>query len=141
MKTRIISAIVGIVVLIGVLFCPFTWVFSAAATLLAMIAVWELLNNTGLVSQKWLTLCGMLFAGSEVLVCGYAEQLYVAHPVCGLLPLILLTVYAWFVLLLIFDKRFGVGKSVGSKVWLFTLYGTIGFVALARLRMMPNGLP
>jgi phosphatidate cytidylyltransferase len=141
MKTRIISAIVGIVVLIGVLFCPFTWMFSAAATLLAMIAVWELLNNTGLVSQKWLTLCGMLFAGSEVLVCCYAEQLYAFHPVCGLLPLILLTVYAWFVLLLIFDERFGIGKSVASKVWLFTLYGTIGFVALARLRMMPNGLP
>ena len=71
----------------------------------------------------------------------YAEQLYALHHVCGLLPLILLTVYAWFVLLLIFDKRFGIGKSVASKVWLFTLYGTIGFVALARLRVMPNGLP
>lgn len=140
MKTRIISALVGIVVLIGVVFCPITWVFSAAATLLAMIAVWELLHNTGLVSRKWLILCGMLFAGVEVLSCTYAEQLYAAHPVCGWLPLILLIVYAWFILLLFVDKRFGIEKGVPAKVLLFTLYGTLGFVALARLRLLQDGL-
>lgn len=140
MKTRIISALVGIVVLIGVVFCPITWVFSVAATLLAMIAVWELLHNTGLVSQKWLTLCGMLFAGAEVLSCTYAEWLYAAHPVCGWLPLILLIVYAWFILLLFIDKRFGIEKGVPVKVLLFTLYGTLGFVALARLRLLQDGL-
>ena len=140
MKTRIISALVGIVVLIGVVFCPITWVFSVAATLLAMIAVWELLHNTGLVSQKWLTLCGMLFAGAEVLSCTYAEWLYAAHPVCGWFPLILLIVYAWFILLLFIDKRFGIEKGVPVKVLLFTLYGTLGFVALARLRLLQDGL-
>ena len=112
MKTRIISALVGIVVLIGVVFCPITWVFSVAATLLAMIAVWELLHNTGLVSQKWLALCGMLFAGAEVLSCTYAEWLYAAHPVCGWLSLILLIVYTWFILLLIVEKRLEDRKSV-----------------------------
>lgn len=140
MKTRIISALVGIVVLIGVVFCPITWVFSVAATLLAMIAVWELLHNTGLVSRKWLTLCGMLFAGVEVLSCTYAEQLYAVHPVCGWLPLILLIVYAWFILLLFIDERFGIEKGVPAKVLLFTLYGTLGFVALARLRLLQDGL-
>lgn len=140
MKTRIISALVGIVVLIGVVFCPITWVFSVAATLLAMIAVWELLHNTGLVSRKWLTLCGMLFAGVEVLSCTYAEWLYAVHPVCGWLPLILLIVYAWFILLLFIDKRFGIEKGVAAKVLLFTLYGIVGFVALARLRLLQDGL-
>lgn len=140
MKTRIISALVGIVVLMGIVFCPITWVFSVAAALLAMIAVWELLHNTGLVSRKWLTLCGMLFAGAEVLSCAYAEQLYVAHPVCGWLPLILLVVYAWFVLLLVIDKRFGIEKHVATKALLLTLYGTLGFVALARLRLLQDGL-
>lgn len=140
MKTRIISALVGIVVLIGVVFCPITWVFSVAATLLAMIAVWELLHNTGLVSQKWLALCGMLFAGAEVLSCTYAEWLYAAHPVCGWLPLILLIVYAWFIFLLFIDKRFGIEKGVPAKVLLFTLYGALGFVALARLRLLQDGL-
>ena len=140
MKTRILSALVGIVVLIGVLFCPFTWVFSVAATLLAMIAVWELLNNTGVVSRKWLTLCGMLFACGEVLACCYAEPLYALHPVCGWLPLIFLVIYMWFILLISVEKRIGIEKSVLVKSLLFTLYGTIGFVALARLRLMPDGL-
>lgn len=140
MKTRIISALVGIVVLMGIVFCPITWVFSVAAALLAMIAVWELLHNTGLVSRKWLTLCGMLFAGAEVLSCAYAEQLYAPHPVCGGLPLILLVVYAWFVLLLVIDKRYGIEKHVATKALLLTLYGTLGFVALARLRLLQDGL-
>ena len=140
MKTRIISALVGIVVLIGVVFCPITWVFSVAAVLLSMIAVWELLHNTGLVSRKWLALCGMLFAGAEVLSCTYVEWLYAAHPVCGWLPLILLIAYAWLVLLLIVEKRFGVEKVVAAKVLLFTLYGIVGFVALARLRLLQEGL-
>lgn len=140
MKTRILSALVGIVVLIGVLFCPFTWVFSVAASLLAMIAVWELLHNTGLVSRKWFALCGMLFAGGEVLSCAYAEQLFAAHPVCGWLPLIFLIMYAWWVLLIVVDKRFGIEKRVATKILLLTLYGTLGFVALARLRLMQDGL-
>ena len=140
MKTRILSALVGIVVLCGILFCPLTWVFAVAAAVLAMIAVWELLNNTGIVSRKWLTLCGMLFAGAEVLSCAYAEQLFAAHPICGWLPLILLILYAWLVLLIVVDERFGIEKCVAMKALLFTLYGTIGFVALARLRLMQDGL-
>ena len=111
MKTRIISALVGIVVLIGVVFCPITWVFSVAATLLSMIAVWELLHNTGLMSQKWLALCGMLFAGAEVLACTYAEWLYAMHPVCGWLPLILLMVYACFILL-----RISFGRLIAYSI-------------------------
>ena len=140
MKTRILSALVGIVVLFGILFCPFTWVFSVSAAALAMIAVWELLNNTGVVSRKWLTWCGMLFAGAEVLSCAYAEELYAAHPVCGWLPLILLLVYALWILLILMDQRFGIAKCVATKALLFTLYGTLGFVALARLRLMQDGL-
>lgn len=140
MITRIISALVGIVVLMGIVFCPITWVFSVAVTLLSMIAVWELLHNTGLVSQKWLILCGMLFAGTEVLSCAYTEQLYAVHPVCGWLPLILLVVYAWFVLLIVIDKRYGIEKHVATKALLLTLYGTLGFVALARLRLLQDGL-
>ncbi len=140
MKTRILSALVGTVLLFGVLLCPYTWVFSAAAAMLAMIAVWELLNNTGLVSQKSLAFCGMLFAGVEVLCCSYVEQLYAAHPVCGWLPLILLAMYGLLVVMMIAEERCSVTKNVGAKAWIFTLYGTLGFVALARLRLMQDGL-
>ena len=140
MKTRILSALVGIVVLFGILFCPLMWVFSVSASVLAVIAVWELLNNTGVVSQKWLTWCGMLFAGAEVLACAYAEKLYAAHPMCGWLPLILLPMYALWILLIMVDQRYGIDKRVAAKALLFTLYGTLGFVALARLRLMQDGL-
>lgn len=137
---RILSALVGIVVLFGVLFCLWTWVFAVAASVLAMIAVWELLNNTGLVSRKWLTLCGMLFAGTEVLSCAYVEQLSAVHQICGWIPLMLLVVYTWLVLLIVVDARFGVEKSVAMKALLLSLYGTLGFVALALLRLLQDGL-
>ena len=140
MKTRILSALVGIVVLLGVLFCPLTWVFSVAAAILAMIAVWELLRNTGLVSRNGLVLCAMLFAGLEVLSCSYAEQLYAAHFICGWLPLILLVGFTLVVTMMIVEERCDVTKSVGVRAWVFTLYGTLGFVALARLRLMQDGL-
>ncbi len=140
MKTRVLSALVGTVVLIGVLFCSFAWATPVAASIVAMIAVWELLYNTGLISQIGLTLCGMLFAGVEVLSCAYAEQLFAVHPVCGWIPLIFLIIYAWWVLLIVVDKRFGIEKRVATKMLLLTLYGTLGFVALARLRLMQDGL-
>lgn len=140
MKTRILSALIGIVVLVGVLFCPFVWVFSVAASLLAMFAVWELLHNTGLVSQNGLVLCGMLFAGAEILLCSYTEQLYAVHPVCGWLPLLLLLGFTLVVAMMMVEKRCDVSKNVGVKAWALTLYGTLGFVALARLRLMPDGL-
>ena len=140
MKTRIISALVGTVVLLAVLFCPFTWVFSVAATLLSMIAVWELLNNTGVVSGKWFTVCGMLFAGIEVLSCCYAEWLYAIAPVCGWLPLIVLAMYACLVLIVMVEERIDIEKRIAAKAFLLTLYGTVGFVALARLRTMQDGL-
>lgn len=131
MKTRILSALVGIVVLFAVLFCPFAWVFSVAAVALAMIAVWELLNNTGVVSRKWLILCGMLFAGAEVLSFAYIETLAKWHALCAWLPLLWLALYG---LLISFVK------GAGVKMLACTLYGTIGFVALARLRLMQDGL-
>jgi len=51
MKTRIISALVGTVLLFGVLFCPWTWVFALVVAAAAAIAVWELLHNTGMVKN------------------------------------------------------------------------------------------
>lgn len=140
MKTRILSALVGVIVLLGVLFCPFRWVFSVAAAALAMIAVWELLHNTGLVSRKALTLCGMLFAGVEVLSCSFAEQLYASHPICGWLPLLFVVGFTLVVVIALVDERCDIAKSVGMKAWGLTLYATLGFVALARLRLMQDGL-
>lgn len=131
MKTRILSALVGIVVLVGILFCPFTWVFAVAASGLAAIAVWEMLHNTGVVSRKSLIWCGMLFACVEVWVCTYVEKLVSFGDWCAWLPLGVLALYGlWSVL----------AKGGGIRPLSFALYVTAGFVALARLRFMQDGM-
>lgn len=80
MKTRIISAIVGLllfaVILIGQSF--FSIIFDIAVMLLCVIALWELLNNTGLVKQTFLTVAAMCYSvvfvvfGLQKITCAYA---------------------------------------------------------------------
>lgn len=140
MKTRILSALVGIVVLLGVLFCPFTWVFSAAATILAMIAVWELLHNTGLLSHKFLLFCSMLFSGAVVLAAAYLEVLAKWYTPFAWVLFLLLAAYCGLVSVLAAIKKCSVTVTVGLRVWNLTVYATIGFLALVRLRLMADGL-
>ena len=147
MKTRIISALVGTVLLLGILFCPYEWVFVAAAAVLAAIATWELLHKTGIVKSRLFTAVSMSFAAAEVLAIGFA---YIAVEVLALpgayeelwenlwytrltwlLPIgfILISLF----LLLIRRKKppfvaglYGIGM---------TLYATLGFGSLASFRM------
>lgn len=140
MKTRILSAMAGIVVLLGVLFCPYTWVFSAVATLLAMISVWELLHNTGLLSHKCLLYGSMLFSGVVVLSSAYLEALAKwCEPFVWILFAVL-ALYSALVAVLAALKKCSVTATVALRVWNLTLYATIGFLALVRLRLMENGL-
>ncbi len=150
MKTRIISALVGTVILLVVLFCPYTWVFVLAAAILAAIATWELLHNTGFVKNTPFLVVSMLFAAAEVLACTNAventQHNYMLDPplalwltVAGYLPIVLLLAYGVFSLLL-----FAVYRS--SFVWKglgLTVYATLGFTALALLRVTSSvfGLP
>ncbi len=150
MKTRIISALVGTVLLLGILFCPYEWVFVAAAAALAAIATWELLHNTGIIKNTLFLIGSMLFAATEVLACTNAventQYNYMLDPplalwltVAGWLPIVLLLAYGVFTLLL-----FAVYRS--SFVWKglgLTVYATLGFTALALLRLSSSvfGLP
>ena len=64
MKTRILTALVGLLVLTGVLIGFYTpFVVEAAVALLAMLSVYELLKETKLVSSVWMFLPAMLLAG------------------------------------------------------------------------------
>ncbi len=137
MKTRIISGVVGAVLLLAVLFCPWTWVFAVVAALLAALAVWELLHHTGAVPGKLLPVAGMVFAAAEVL----AVYRYVLpgteamHEVrfTDWLPAVLLTAFLLFVAVWWLVKRIH-WKTVGYTV-LATLYATVGFGSLAALRV------
>ena len=69
MKTRIISALVGIVVLLAVLFCPLTWVFAlvaaAAAAVLGVFVPGTLINLCGMATMR----CRALMRPAMMILC------------------------------------------------------------------------
>ena len=80
MKTRIISAAVGIVLLLAVLLCPYTVVLAVLLAAIAALAVWELLHATGRVKEPLLLYGSMAFAAAGVLA------QYAAQATAGLYP-------------------------------------------------------
>ncbi|MBQ8683219.1 MAG: phosphatidate cytidylyltransferase [Clostridia bacterium] len=145
MKTRIISALVGTVVLLVVLFCPWAWVFTVAAAVAAAIAVYELLHNTGIVKNKTLLFGSMAFAVLELLAVSRAVERsnheYMLNPPLALLfaildalPVLLLVLYGLFVLVTFLVHR----QPSIWKGFALTLYVTLGFLALAALRDDPQ---
>lgn len=140
MKTRIISALVGTVLLLAVLVCPW-WVLGVVAAVAAAIATWELLHNTGIVKPTAFTVGSMVFSALEVLAIGRVVELdlhnYMLTPFLALLfalydalPLLLIGIYVVFALIVSLCRRkAGVWKGFG-----LTAYATLGFAALAALR-------
>ena len=147
MKIRILSALVGIVLLIGLLICPWTWVLALAAAVLAALAVWELCHKTGKVQSVMLTVVNAVFAAIGVgLMYLYrlsANSYYgtvfrsydklLLSAMC-LFPLILsaITLILWLI------GRKKVSFTDVCYGYLMTLYATIGFGSLASLRVF-NG--
>lgn len=146
MKTRIISALVGTVLLLAVLFCPYTWVFTLAAAALAAIAVWELLHNTGIVKNKLLLFGSVAFSALMVYAAYAAQEVSAGAdptlplPANALVPLVLmlLAVYALFVLLTWLACCKAVTFTTVAVAFLLTLYATAGFASLAALRVYDN---
>lgn len=142
MKTRIISALVGTVILLAVLFCPYTWVFTLAAAALAAIAVWELLHNTAIVKNLPTVISSMTFSVLIVLACGAAQNVAESAvpsfpmPADALLPIVLLLVAAYtvFMLLMWIFNRKSASFATFGKAFVLMLYATVGFSALAALR-------
>ncbi len=143
MKTRIISALVGTVILLAVLFCPVEWVFVAVAAALAAIATWELLHNTGIMKNLAVCIVSMMFSALGVLAVGAAGHVaamarpYYPMPADALVPLVLLLLAAYIVLMLIawLICRKRVGFASLGKAFLLTVYATLGFGSLAVLRV------
>jgi len=127
MKTRIISALVGTVVLLAVLLCPWIWVFGLVVAAAAGLATYELLHNTGIVKSNWMIWGSIAFAVLQTL----ALSLWVyGGVVLAVAPIIAYAVYA-LILFIIFRKSF-VWKGFG-----LTLYVTVGFSAMGVLRSFP----
>lgn len=147
MKTRIISALVGTVILSGVLFCPYEWMFVAAAAALAAIATWELLHNTGIMKNLVVCIGSMLFSALTVLAIGAAESVatmakpYYPMPADALVPLVLVLLAAYMVFMAIawLICRKGISLATFCRALLLTLYATLGFGCLTALRVASFG--
>ena len=144
MKTRIISALVGTVVLLAVLFCPWVWVFGLVVAAAAGLATYELLHNTGIVKSKWMIWGSVVFAAAEVLLATRAVELgqhnYMESPMLALYltsvkwaPAVCAILYLLFTLVLfVIFRKDSVWKGFG-----LTLYATVGFGAVGVLRSFP----
>ena len=131
MKTRIISALVGTVILLAVLFCPWTGVFVLAVAAAAAIAVYELLRNTGTVKNTTLLVSSMAFAVAAVLLCADST----ARAAWWLMAL--LAAYGAFVMAMWRLCRATVTADSAAKALVFTLHATMGFGALSAIRVFP----
>ncbi len=62
MKQRLLTAAIGLTLLLVIMFFFHTWIFNIAIALVAGIAVWELLQATGYSKNKLLSALSLLFA-------------------------------------------------------------------------------
>ncbi len=143
MKVRIISGLVGIVLLVGVLLCPYTIALAIVAAALSAIAVWELLYNTGYVKNLVQVIGGMLVSAAGVMGMYFWENAYKAalfNPNDE-------TVLQWKLALLALPLIYGIFTLVVSLCnykkttlnracygYLMTLYPAIGFGSMVMLR-------
>ncbi|MFR8716395.1 MAG: phosphatidate cytidylyltransferase [Faecalibacterium prausnitzii] len=85
MKTRIITAIVGILVLIGVMFTFNTMVFNLVIAAITLIAIHEIYSALGFEKQDWLHVrsAGALYiAGHAVQLQRHAQAGHARCPLC-----------------------------------------------------------
>ena len=146
MKVRIISALVGIVVLVGILMIPSPIAVIAACSLLAAVAVYELLNNTGIMKQKSLLFISMAFAAAEIPLYCYVNSIRY-QPVSSddyiqllirYLPLLVLGFYVLCLLVHIALPCIKVTLESAQYAFLLTLYATVGFGSIALMRQVRN---
>lgn len=139
MKTRIITAIVAILILIPVLIFSGTVIFPIACGLLAVVAVWEMLSCVGLL-KKWavsiLSLAGTAAAmtGAGILSrMGGGEDRYLQYL------LIFFYVYLFVMLTFsVFSKgKILVGDALTAAGMVF--YIVFGFASVVLLRYEPSG--
>ena len=147
MKTRIISALVGTVLLFAILLCPYLWVFALMTALLSAIAVWEFLHNTGMMKRTSVTVVNMVFTFLMVLLCAAAQcvalgiRTWIPMLLSVLLTLIGLlgALYIAFMVLAWLSCRSTTSFKTFVYAALLTLYATAGFAALSVLRLLSGG--
>ena len=142
MITRIISGVVGIVLLVGALVCPYTVVLAGLAALLSAIAVWELLYNTGKVKNRVQVIAGMMVSAAGVMLMYYvrrllSEKLLLLDAEVKQLLMILLLLPIAYGLFTVVMYLFNSNKMTVNDAcygYLMTLYPALGFGCMMMLR-------
>lgn len=147
MKVRIISGLVGIVILVGVLLCPYTIALAIAAAVLSAFAVYELLYNTGYVKNLVQVIAGMVFSAAGVMLMYLAKTAFnsgLQNPndekyrqwclILMALPLVyaFITLFIW----LFNSKKTSFNRACYG--FLMTAYPTLGFGCMVMLRETTN---
>jgi len=149
MVKRIVSAIIGIAVLIGLLLCPYTIVLAVAAAALSALAVWELLYNTGKVKNLVQVIGGMLFSAAGVFLMylvrkTLTEKLLLVDGEVRQLMVILLALpilYGLYTAIVYLCNSKKISINDACYGYLLTIYPTVGFGCMVMLReMMSHGL-
>ncbi len=130
MKTRIITAIAALCVLVPVILLSGTWVFPIAVAICAFISVFEMLRCCGL-HKKWSITVPMLLISAVApivvkLVDNFAEYLIYAVP-----AVIVLVLY--FLAVMVFSKG-KIGIEDISVCGFTTFYIVFAYVAILFLR-------
>lgn len=135
MARRIITAIVGIAILIPFIIFSYTWSILIFTTLVSAIAVWEIVSCVGH-NKKWYVLAPSFLVSIAV------QVLTRILSVDAYLTTVLLTYLGYLVLMMtlaVFSKgRFKLSDA--TQIGTMVVYQSFGFAALVLLRDMEDGI-
>ena len=129
MKTRIITAIVAILIFLPILYFSATVVFAIAMAVLCVVACFEMLQCTQLIKRYAVSVPVLLIGTALPLLPYWLETTDVEHV--GVLIMIVLALYLFTVMT--FSKGKIVLSNVGSA-FLSAFYIVVAFAALSWLR-------
>ena len=137
MKTRLLSAFLGILLFIPIIVFSHTILLSIVSALFAALAIVELFRCMGALKKYLYLTVSLLFAAALPLLVGILFEDLASY--IGIIAMIACAYVTVMFSLLVF----GMGKEPFSKmaqIVIGVLYVTLGFTALAVLRRLENGL-
>lgn len=136
MKTRILSGIVGIAVLVPVLYFSGTVVLPIALALLSLLASYEIASAVGTKGKWQLLIPSFLYALSLPLLTHFTREDTHKYVLIAAF-LTLLYVLVCFAAMVLSNGK--VRFSLVAQAVLGTLYATVGLSAVGYLRILPDG--
>jgi len=136
MKTRIISGVIGIIVLLPVLYFSGTVVLPIAVAILSLIASLEMAGALGMKKRYQFLIPSLLYAAVLPMITHFVRE----EPKSFILYAALVTVF--YMLVCFAAAVFSNGKipfSLIAQQLLGTIYATAGLSAVAFLRILPDG--